>query len=105
MYISQGQYERAVSSFGNSKTNSAALAQILTNDYNSAKSTLESVVTPSATTDYLSAILGARTNNTSLLINSLKSAVQKDASLAQKAASDIEFNKYSTIPEFQEIVK
>ncbi|KAA6345205.1 hypothetical protein EZS27_007232, partial [termite gut metagenome] len=37
LYISQGHYERAVSSFGNSKTNSAALAQILTNDYNSAK--------------------------------------------------------------------
>ncbi|KAA6343378.1 hypothetical protein EZS27_008931 [termite gut metagenome] len=105
LYLSQGQYERAVSSFGSSKTNSAALAQILVNDYNSAKNTLEKVATPNAITDYLTAILGARTNNTSLLINSLKSAVQKEASLAQKAASDIEFNKYSTIPEFQEIVK
>ncbi|KAA6351476.1 hypothetical protein EZS27_000555 [termite gut metagenome] len=104
LYISQGQYERAVSSFGDSKTNSAALAQILANDYNSAKSTLESV-TPSAITDYLSAILGARTNNTTLLISSLTNVVQKDASLAQKAASDIEFNKYRTISEFQEIIK
>jgi tetratricopeptide (TPR) repeat protein len=105
LYISQGQYERAVSSFGNSKTNSAALAQILANDYNSAKNTLENVAVPNAVTDYLSAILGARTNNTSLLVSSLKKAVQKDASLAQKAASDIEFNKYRTISEFQEIVK
>jgi tetratricopeptide (TPR) repeat protein len=105
LYISQGQYERAVSSFGNSKTNSAALAQILAKDYNSAKSTLESIATPNAITDYLNAILGARTNNTSLLVSSLKSAVQKDASLSQKAASDIEFNRYRTIPEFQEVVK
>jgi Flp pilus assembly protein TadD len=105
LYVSQGQYERAVSSFGNSKTNSAALAQILAKDYNSAKTTLENVAAPNAITDYLTAILGARTNNTSLLVNSLKGAVQKDASLAQKAASDIEFNKYRTIPEFQEIVK
>jgi Flp pilus assembly protein TadD len=105
LYVAQGQYERAVSSFGNSKTNSAALAQILANDYNSAKSTLASVDTPNAITDYLNAILGARTNNTSLLVNSLKSAIQKDASLSQKAASDIEFNKYRTTPEFQEVVK
>jgi Flp pilus assembly protein TadD len=105
LYIAQGQYERAVSSFGDSKTNSAALAQILANDYNSAKNTLASVPAPNAITDYLNAILGAKTNNTPLVVSSLKSAIQKDASLSQKAASDIEFNKYRTTPEFQEVVK
>ena len=36
-YIANGQYERAVNAFGDTKTNSAALAQILTKDYNKAK--------------------------------------------------------------------
>ncbi len=40
LYIAQGQYERAVNSFGDTKTNSAALAQILAKDYNKAKNTL-----------------------------------------------------------------
>ncbi|KAA6349893.1 hypothetical protein EZS27_002684 [termite gut metagenome] len=105
LYIVQGQYERAVNSFGNSKTNSAALAQILTNDYNKANATLNGISNPNADTDYLSAIVGARTNNVSLLTSSLKKAVQKKSSLAQKAVSDIEFEKYRSTPEFVNIIK
>ncbi|KAA6326092.1 hypothetical protein EZS27_024763 [termite gut metagenome] len=105
LYIVQGQYERAVSSFGNSKTNSAALAQILTNDYNKANATLNSISNPNEYTDYLSAIVGARTNNVSLLTSSLKKAIQKNSSLSQKAASDIEFEKYRSVTEFANLVK
>ena len=104
-YIAAGQYEQAVTSFGDTKSNSAALAQILTKDYNSAKATLEGVKNPDAYTAYLSAILGARTNNAGMVISNLRTAVSKDASLAQKAAKDLEFAKYATNADFQSIVK
>ena len=105
LYIAQGQYERAVNSFGDSKTNSAALAQILAKDYNKAKNTLAGIATPDAYTDYLMAVLGARTNNTSMLTSSLKSAVAKNPALAKKAATDLEFAKYYTNADFMSIVK
>ncbi|NDO54772.1 tetratricopeptide repeat protein [Bacteroides acidifaciens] len=105
LYIAQGQYERAVNSFGDSKTNSAALAQILAKDYNKAKNTLANVERPDAYTDYLMAVLGARTNNSSMVISSLKSAVAKDSSLAKKAATDLEFAKYFTNADFMNIAK
>ena len=105
LYIAQGQYERAVNSFGDSKTNSAALAQILAKDYNKAKNTLANVERPDAYTDYLMAVLGARTNNSSMVTSSLKSAVAKDPSLAKKAATDLEFAKYFTNADFMSIVK
>ena len=105
LYIAQGQYERAVNSFGDSKTNSAALAQILAKDYNNAKYTLANVERPDAYTDYLMAVLGARTNNSSMVTSSLKSAVAKDSSLAKKAATDLEFAKYFTNADFMNIVK
>ena len=105
LYIAQGQYERAVNSFGDAKTNSAALAQILAKDYNKAKNTLANVERPDAYTDYLMAVLGARTNNASMVTSSLKSAVAKDASLAKKAATDLEFAKYFTNADFMSIVK
>ena len=105
LYIAQGQYERAVNSFGDSKTNSAALAQILAKDYNKAKNTLANVERPDAYTDYLMAVLGARTNNSSMVTSSLKSAVAKDSSLAKKAASDLEFSKYFTNADFMNIIK
>lgn len=105
LYVAQGQYDRAVNSFGNTKTNSAALAQILAKDYNKANSTLASVTNPDAYTDYLKAIVGARTNNTSVMISSLRSAVAKDRSLAAKAANDLEFAKYATNSEFTSIIR
>ena len=105
LYIAQGQYERAVNSFGDSKTNSAALAQILAKDYNKAKNTLANVTRPDAYTDYLMAVLGARTNNSSMVTSSLKSAVAKDPSLAKKAATDLEFAKYFTNTDFMSIAK
>ena len=97
LYIKQGQYQRAVSAFGNAKTNSAAQAQILAKDYNKAKATLQAVENKDAMPDYLMAIVGARTNNESLVSSSLKSAIAKDASLAKTAANDREFAKYTNL--------
>ncbi len=105
LYISQGQYERAVSSFGESKTNSAALAQILAGDYNKAQNTLQAVSNPDGYTDYLMAIIGARTNNASMVVNNLAKAVKKDSSLAQKALTDIEFVKYVANADFLNALK
>ncbi len=105
LYIAQGQYDRAVNAFGDTKTNSAALAQILAKDYNKAKSTLSSIEKKDAYTDYLTAVLGARTNNSSMVISGLKSAVAKDSTLAKKAATDLEFAKYFTNSDFASIIK
>jgi Tfp pilus assembly protein PilF len=104
-YIADGQYERAVNAFGNTKSNSAALAQILTKDYNKAKSTLSEVKNPDAYTSYLNAIIGARTNNSSMVIDNLKSAIAQDSSLASKAANDLEFSKFATSSAFKSLVK
>ena len=95
LYIKQGQYDRAVNAFGDAKTNSAAQAQILAKDYNKAKATLSAIKNPDAMTDYLMAIVGARTNNASLVSSSIKSAIAKDASMAQRAANDHEFAKFA----------
>lgn len=95
LYIKQGQYDRAVTAFGDTKSNSAALAQILAKDYNKAKNTLNSVKNPDAYTDYLMAIVGARTNNANLVKSSMQKVAQKDATLAAKAQNDREFAKYA----------
>ena len=95
LYIKQGQYDRAVQAFGDTKTNSAALAQILAKDYNKAKNTLNAVKNPDAYTDYLMAIVGARTNNADLVKTSMAKVAQKDATLAAKAQIDREFAKYA----------
>ena len=95
LYIKQGQYDKAVAAFGDTKTNSAALAQILAKDYNKAKSTLSAVKNPDAYTNYLMAVVGARTNNADLVKSSMDKVKQQDAALAAKAQNDREFAKYA----------
>ncbi len=105
LYVAQGQYDRAVNSFADAKTNSAALAQILAQDYNKAKNTLENVSKPDAYTDYLLAVVGARTNNLNMVTGNLAKAVAKNPALAKKAATDLEFSRYFTSSEFMNIIK
>lgn len=94
-YLLTGDAASAVKSFGNAKTNNAALAQILTKDYSKAKSTLGSINNPDAMTYYLTAILGARTNNDRMVSSNLRQAVKLDKSLAARAAKDLEFKNFN----------
>ncbi|MGM9851215.1 MAG: tetratricopeptide repeat protein [Muribaculaceae bacterium] len=93
-YLKKGDNAAAARAFGDSKSNNAALAQILTKDYSKAKQTLAGITTPDATTYYLMAVLGARTNNESMLTGNLRQAVKLDSSLATKAANDLEFANF-----------
>lgn len=95
LYIQKGDYNKAVQSFGNTVSNNAALAQILTKNYNKAQVILDAVPNKDATTYYLAAIVAARTNSTSGVAGNLKSAIQNGASSAE-IANDIEFAKFLT---------
>ncbi len=90
-YLKVGDNAAAARAFGNTKSNNAALAHILTKNYSKAKQTLASINTPDATTYYLMAILGARTNNEQMLNTNLRQAIRLDSSLAEKARKDMEF--------------
>ena len=94
--IAKGNYTQAANDLAGTMTNSAALAQILAKDYASAKKTLAGVKKADAITSYLQAVLAARTNDATTLASSLKSAIQQDATLAQRAANDLEFANYES---------
>ena len=93
-YLKQGDYNSAIRAFGDSKSNNAALAQILNKDYSKAKTTLGGIRNPDATTFYLTAILGARTNNENMVMNNLRTAIKLDSKMKDKAKSDLEFSKF-----------
>ncbi|MDR1918084.1 MAG: hypothetical protein LBQ65_00375 [Tannerellaceae bacterium] len=105
LYLQQGEYAKAVSSFGSIKSNNAALAQILTKDYSKALQTLNAVPNATAATDYLKAIVGARTNDTNGVINNLKAAIAKDRAYVKEAATDLEFAKYVTNADFASLLR
>lgn len=94
--IAKGNYTQAASDLAGVNTNSAALAQILAKDYTSAKTTLSKIKNTDATTSYLQAVLAARTGDASSLASSLKDAIQKDPTLATRAANDLEFAQFAS---------
>lgn len=93
-YLQQGDLQKAIRSFGDMKTNNAALAQILNKNYTEARDILGAIKTPDATTYYLSAVLGARTNNQNMVMNNLRQAVKLDQSMLKRAQNDLEFAKF-----------
>lgn len=105
LYIAQGDYARAAALLEDANTNSAALAQLLNTNYSAARKTIEKIENSDATTHYIKAVLGARTQNVAFLYDGLKEAIKLDPSLAKKAASDLEFVKYLGDATFQNIVK
>lgn len=105
LYTMKGDYAKAKSAYGNSASNNAAVQQILNEDYAGARKTLAAVAEPNATTAYLSAVVGARTNDREAVYSNLKVAVAKDAAMKQKAANDIEFAKFAEDDAFKAIVK
>ena len=94
-YIKQGDYNAAVRAFGDAKSNNAALAQILVKDYNKARTTLAAIPTPDATTYYLLAVLGARTNNQQMVTSNLRQSFRLNANMRDVAAKDLEFAKFN----------
>jgi tetratricopeptide (TPR) repeat protein len=105
IYIIRGDYPKAKTTLGDSKSNNAALLQLLMEDYSAARKTISALATPDATTSYLSAIIGARTNDRDLVIKSLKEAVKLDSKYGPKALKDLEFAKYRTEEAFLSIAK
>ena len=97
--IANGNYTAAASNLQKSNTNAAALAQILSKDYASASRTLANVRKPDATTSYLKAIVGARTGDSAAVRSNLQSAISQDATLAGRAAKDLEFSNYKSVVE------
>ena len=105
LYTQKGDYAAAKKAYGENATNNAAVQQILDEDYAAASKTLDAIKEPNATTAYLKAVVGARTNDKEAVYANLKSAIAQDANLKARAAQDIEFAKFAEEAEFQAIVK
>ncbi len=89
--LSKGNYATAASLIkGNSNT--AALAQILNKDYDSAATTLDNTTPKDGITSYLHAIVAARRDNKYAANSYLKEALELDPSLSDYAENDLELS-------------
>lgn len=92
--IQNGNYSGAVSNMSAFKTFNSALAKLLNKDASAAKGDIDASGDSSAKADYLRAIICARNSDSAGVGTNLRNAVQKDASLGEKAKSDLEFRNH-----------
>lgn len=103
--IMKGDYKAAVDYFGKCNCVNAALANLLNGNNNEALKKLNEGKDASALSSYLKAVIGARTNDTNMVISNLKDACSKDSSMKKLAETDIEFAKYFQNPDFKAIIQ
>jgi tetratricopeptide (TPR) repeat protein len=103
--IIKGKYDIAISYFGNACDYNAALAKLLNKNYEAAINTIGCSKDESAQAYYLKAVLGARTENSDMVFNNLRTAVAKDIKLKAYAAKDVEFIKYFEDETFKSIIQ
>lgn len=93
--IQNGDYAAATNNMGGTKSVNAALAKMLGGDAAGAKAILDGASDKdTATGYYVAAIIAARQNDGDGVRNNLAQAVQKDASLRDKAMKDLEFRNF-----------
>ncbi len=110
----QGKYEEALNLYVSSSENTFNFALTKMLNYSNTKNAdvydaslgiLKKAEDESAQAYYLKAVIGARKQDSDLLMNSLRTAIEKDASLKAYAQDDIEFAAYVEDATFKGIVE
>jgi tetratricopeptide (TPR) repeat protein len=103
----KGEYDKAVNFFGNEPSYDLALALLLKKDVNRAKVTLEGVKETDKTgkVSYLKAVVGARLDDRTYMINNLREAIGLNAKWKAYAKTDLEFAKFFNDDTFKSAVQ
>ena len=103
--IKTGDYAAAVNYFGKCNCVNAALANVLAGNNNEALKKLNAENKECPMSYYLKAVIGARTNDATMVMENLKKACSLNASFKQLAATDMEFAKFFENNDFVAITK
>ena len=95
LHLAQGKYAQAEQDFTGINSNSAALAQLMNKNYQTALNTLSRVKEPDGMTEYLKALALARTGDNARAAQALANAIAKDPKLAAYAQKDLELSRVS----------
>jgi len=105
LMIPEGKYSEAVASMKGEKCDyNLALALMLSGNNGEAVKALE-CAEKNAQVYYLTAVLGARTGNITLMLDNLGMAIKADGKMKQEAKNDREFLKFANTPEFKKLVE
>jgi tetratricopeptide (TPR) repeat protein len=94
--IQTGNYGAAINNMGAVKSFNSALAKCLNKDFSGAKADLDGCNKDNGSAQgyYLMAVISARMNDANGVKENLSKAIEKDAKLAEKSKTDLEFRNF-----------
>jgi tetratricopeptide (TPR) repeat protein len=103
----KGEYDKAVNFFGSEPSYDLALALVLKKDVNKAKVILDGLKVPeqNGKPSYLRAVVGARLDDRTYMLNNLREAIGLKADWKAYAKTDLEFAKYFTDDTFKSAIQ
>jgi len=103
----KGEYDKAVNYFGTEPSYDLALALLLKKDVSKAKIILDGLkeVEKNGKPSYLKAVVGARTDDRTYMLNNLREAIGLSADWKAYAKTDLEFFKFFTDDTFKSTVQ
>jgi tetratricopeptide (TPR) repeat protein/outer membrane protein OmpA-like peptidoglycan-associated protein len=102
--LSKADYKGAISKFAGVNCNyNVALAHLIDGNNSGAASNLE-CARKNGDTYYLLAVVGARTNNQTMMLSNLKKAIKVNSKYKAEASVDREFIQYFNLTEFKALV-
>ncbi len=104
--VKKGDYAAAVAAFGSDCSFNAALAKLLNKDNTGAAKAIDcSDDKATCMGYYLKAVIGARNDDSDMVLNNLRAAIEKKADLKAQAKTDMEFAKFFSNDTFKSIVE
>ncbi len=104
--IAKGEYDKAVNFFGSEPCYNNALALVLKGDVNKAKTMLDNMeMCKCGKPSYLKAIIGARLDDKTYMLNGLKEAIGFKPEMKAAAKTDMEFAKFFADDAFKALVQ
>lgn len=103
--IIEADYDAAVNYFGSEPSYNAGLAMYLKGDDEGGFRTVVNLADETAKQYYLVAVIAASQDKPEVALDNLRIAVDKDASLKERAKKDLEFAKLFNDPAFKEITE
>jgi hypothetical protein len=103
----KGEYDKAVNYFGGDPSYDLGLALLLKKDVNKAKVTLDALkdTEKNGNPSYIKAVVGARLDDRTYMLNNLREAIGLNASWKAYAKTDLEFAKYFNDDTFKATVQ
>jgi len=103
--IINGNYEEAINYLQNHESFNTALAMLLGGEQANAETMLNQIDDKSAHNHYLQAVIAARNNNGQEVFSNLRTAIDMNDDLKEKAMTDMEFVDYLQNETFTSIVQ